>query len=70
MKKMGEDFTPSVDYNFLCDTDFNKKGKSGYLLNSLQFSQDKGYIDTKCWEKLENKDRCPSDSEISDCKKY
>lgn len=70
LRKVGEDFEPSVDYAFKCDTAQNKGCKSGFLLNSLQFAQDTGYIDTQCWNKLENKDRCPSEKEVSGCKKY
>jgi len=59
-RKVGEDFEPSVDYFFKCDTQLNKGCKNGFLLNSLQYASDNGFIDQKCWDKLDNKDKCPS----------
>lgn len=37
-RKIGEDFQPSLDYLFKCDTQLNKACKSGFLLNSLQYA--------------------------------
>lgn len=70
LRKMGDDFEPSVDYALQCDTKLNKGCKSGFLLDSLSFFEENGYIDEKCWNKVENKDSCPSEKELEDCKRY
>ena len=58
------DFEPSVDYALECDTEtkLNKGCKSGYLLNSLQFAQDNGYVEKKCYDKVtDGKGGCPTE---------
>ena len=71
MFNMGEDFTPSLDYMFNCDTKDNQGCKSGFLLSSLDFISEKGHISEDCWKSLKvEEDRCPSEEELASCQHY
>ena len=71
MFNMGEDFKPSLDHLFNCDTQDNQGCKSGYLLRSLDFVNDKGHVSEKCWKSLNVEEgKCPSDDELSQCQLY
>ena len=68
---MGEDFTPSLDYLFNCDTKNNRGCKKGFLLRSLDFVNDAGYVSEKCFKDLNSEEgKCPSESELSSCQHY
>lgn len=68
---MGDDFTPSLDYLLNCDTKDNKGGKSGFLLNSLDFVNDNGHISEKCWNSLNVEEgKCPTKSQLDKCQRY
>ena len=68
---MGEDFTPSLDYLFACDTKENRAGKSGYVLSSLDFVNDNGHISEKCYNSLDTQEgKCPSKDELDKCKRF
>ncbi len=69
----GEKLNLSLDYLFNCDTKtgHNKGCKSGYLLNSLEYVSQNGYIDGECWNKLKvEEDTCPSKADLEKCKRY
>lgn len=69
--RLGEDFTPSLDRMFNCDTKDNKGCKSGFVLRSLDFVSEKGHVSDKCWKSLNVEEgKCPSDAELAKCPKY
>lgn len=68
--KKKEDRSLSLDYLFNCDTPQNKGCKSGFLLNSLEFAKDNGYVDQKCWESLNIKEgQCPTAKQLEGCQR-
>lgn len=68
---MGEDFTPSLDFMFNCDKQDNQGCKGGFMLRSLDFVSEKGYLSDKCWKGLNvEEDKCPNDAELAKCQSY
>lgn len=60
----------SADYLLNCDTELNKGCKSGFLLNSLEFVKDNGYVSQKCWEGLGLKQgQCPTSQQLEGCER-
>ena len=71
MFNMGEDFTPSVDHLFNCDTKDNQGCKNGFLLRSLDYVAENGHISEKCWKSLNVEEgKCPSQEELDKCEHY
>jgi cathepsin B len=65
-----DDVVLSLDYLLNCDTQHNKGCKSGFLLNSLQFGKDNGYVDQKCWDNLNLKEgQCPTKEQLEGCQR-
>ena len=49
----------------------NNGCKQGYLLNSLEFFKQNGYVEKKCFDSVtDGKEICPSEQELEKCKRH